>query len=71
MTASIKVGDHVSWGSEAGRIRGTVTKVHHADTSLAGHNFTASAQDPRYEVKSDKTGAHAVHKGSALRKLAS
>lgn len=69
MSGKISVGDHVSWGSEEGRIRGKVTQVHHTPVTLAGHHFVASADDPRYEVKSDKTGAHAVHTGPALRKL--
>lgn len=69
MAEKISVGDHVSWGSEEGRIRGKVTQVHHKPVSLAGHHFIASPEDPRYEVRSDKTGAPAVHKGAALRKL--
>lgn len=71
MARTLSVGDSVSWGSEEGRIRGKVTQVHHKPLTLAGHHFIASTEDPRYEVRSDKTGAHAVHKGAALRKLKS
>ena len=31
MTRSFKIGDHVSWNSEAGRVGGTIIKVHHKD----------------------------------------
>ena len=28
MAKTFKVGDHVSWNSEAGRVRGKIVKVH-------------------------------------------
>jgi hypothetical protein len=37
--------------------------------SLAGHDFTASAGEPMFVVESEKTGAHAAHKPTALRVL--
>lgn len=64
-----KVGDHVSWNSEAGRVSGTIIKVHTADTQYKGHTRRASAEEPQYEIKSDKTDHIAMHKSGALTKL--
>lgn len=63
------VGDHVSWNSEAGRVRGTITKVHTSDFEFKGRMRRASSEEPQYEIESDKTGHLAAHKGSALRRL--
>jgi hypothetical protein len=62
-------GDHVSWNSEAGRVRGRITRVTTRIT-FKGYTVHASKDDPQYEIKSDKTDHIAMHKGSALRKLA-
>jgi Hypervirulence associated proteins TUDOR domain len=69
MTAKFQVGDHVSWNSEAGRVSGTIIKVHTRDFDYKGHRRRASAADPQYEIRSDKTDHIAAHKGSALTKL--
>jgi Arc/MetJ family transcription regulator len=67
MTRRFRVGDHVSWNSEAGRVSGTVIAVHTADFDYKGHVHHASKDDPQYEIKSDKTDHIAAHKGSALK----
>jgi hypothetical protein len=66
-----KVGDHVSWNSEAGRVSGTIVKIHKKDFDYKGHTHRASPFDPQYEIKSDKTDHIAAHKGKALTKLSS
>lgn len=66
MTANFKVGDHVRWNSEAGRVTGTIVKIHTSDFDYKGHARRASKDDPQYEIKSDKTDHIAAHKGSAL-----
>ncbi len=71
MAAKLKVGDHVTWNSEAGRVGGTIQKIHKKDFDYKGHTHRASADDPQYEIKSDKTDHVAVHKGSALTKTKS
>ncbi len=71
MTRRFNVGDHVSWNSEAGRVRGTIQKRITAPTTFKSYVARASKDEPQYLVKSDKTGHLAMHKGSALRKLAS
>src|SRR5436305_9055510 len=37
MKQKFKVGDHVSWNSEAGRVSGTITKVHTSNTDYKGY----------------------------------
>jgi hypothetical protein len=66
-----KVGDHVAWNSEAGRVSGTIMRVHTRNFSFKGYTRHASADDPQYEIKSDKTDHIAMHKGSALTKVRS
>ena len=69
MKKPFKVGDHVSWNSEAGRVRGTIVKVHSKDVNFKGYVHHASGNAPQYEIKSDKTDHVALHKGGALRRL--
>lgn len=64
---SIEVGDHVSWNTPQGRTHGTVVERKTKDFSLAGHEFTASQDEPRFVVESEKSGARAAHRPSALR----
>ena len=66
--AKYSKGDKVSWNSEEGKIEGEVVKVHDADFEFMGKQRRASKDDPQYEVKSGKTGAHAAHKEDALKK---
>lgn len=70
MPKTFKVGDHVSWNSEAGRASGTIIKIHKSDFNYKGYTHHATKDDPQYEIKSDKTDHVAAHKGSALKKIA-
>lgn len=69
MRKTYNVGDHVSWNSEAGRVRGRIVRVHTKDVNYKGYVHHASASDPQYEIKSDKTDHVALHKGAALTRL--
>jgi hypothetical protein len=69
MTKAFKVGDRVSWNSEAGRVSGTIIRVHMRDVDHKGYTHHANPDVPQYEVKSAKTDHIAFHKGSALTKL--
>lgn len=69
MAKIFKKGDHVSWNSEAGRVRGTVLKKITAPMKFKTYMVHATKQEPQYLLKSDKTDHLAMHKGSALRKL--
>jgi hypothetical protein len=69
MRKQFKVGDHVSWNSEAGRVSGRIAKVHTKDLNYKGYTHHASKDEPQYEIESDKTDHVALHKASALRRL--
>jgi hypothetical protein len=69
MAHKFKVGDHVSWNSEAGNVSGTIIKVHTSDFNYKGYTHHATKDDPQYEINSDKTDHIAAHKGSALKKI--
>ena len=69
MARVFKVGDHVSWSSEAGRVAGRIVRVHTKDVNCKAYTHHASKDEPQYEIKSDKTPHIALHKGSALRHL--
>jgi hypothetical protein len=64
-----KIGDHVSWNSEAGRVSGLIRRKVSAPVEFKGYTVRASREEPQYLIESDKTGHLAMHKGSALRKL--
>ena len=68
MAESFKVGDHVTWNSEAGHVSGTIIQVHTRDVDYKGHTHHASEKEPQYEIKSSRTDHIAIHKGSALKK---
>jgi hypothetical protein len=69
MKRRFKPGDHVSWNSEAGRVRGVITRVIRSPIEFKGYTVHASEEDPQYEIKSDTTDHVAMHRGSALRRL--
>jgi hypothetical protein len=69
MSGRLKVGDRVTWNSEAGHVSGRIIKIHKHDTHYKGYTHHASPDDPQFEIKSDKTDHIAMHKGSALRKI--
>ena len=68
MKQKFKIGEHLTWNSEAGRVSGTVIKIHIKDFDYKGYTHHASKEDQQYEIKSDKTEHVAVHKTSALSK---
>ena len=69
MEKKFNVGDKVSWNSEAGRVSGTIIKMHTKDFDYKGYTHHATKEEPQYEIKSNKTNHIAAHKGSALTKL--
>ena len=70
MPHPFKVGDHVTWNSEAGHVSGKIIKVHSRDVDYKGYTHYASEAAPQYEIKSDKSDHIAMHKGTALHKVA-
>lgn len=71
MSKKFAIGDHVKWNSEAGEVSGVIISIHTSDFDYKGYTHHASATDPQYEIKSDRTDHIAAHKGSALTLLAS
>ena len=69
METTFKIGDKVSWNSEAGRVSGTIIKIHTSDFDYKGYTHHATQNDPQYEIKSDKSDHIAAHKASALTKI--
>jgi hypothetical protein len=66
-----KRGDRVEWNYRGTVIEGTVQRRLTAPTEIGGRNVAASREDPRYVVKSRKTGRLAAHRGPVLRRRAS
>ena len=69
MKPKFKIGDKVSWNSEAGTVSGTIIKGHIKDFDYKGYTHHCSKEDPQYEIKSSKTDHIAAHKGTALTKI--
>jgi len=63
---SLRVGSKVSWNTSQGTTHGKVVEKKTKDFTLDGQHFTASDDDPRWVVESDKTGKRAAHTSSAL-----
>lgn len=64
---TFKIGDHVRWNSEAGRVSGVILEKVTSDRRFKGYVHHASREEPQYLIKSDKTEHVAIHKGGALR----
>lgn len=69
MAKDFKVGDHVSWNSEAGHVSGIIQKKITSEIPFKDYIVHASQEEPQYLIKSDTTDHMAMHKGSALTKL--
>jgi len=68
MADELRKGDPVTWKSHGGEAVGEVQKKITTDTEAGGRKVKASADEPQYLVKSDKSGGEAVHKPTALTK---
>jgi DUF2945 family protein len=60
----------MSWNSEVGRVRGTIKKKVTSAMRFKHYMVRASKEEPQYLIKSDKTDHLAMHKGTALTKIA-
>ena len=69
MKHKFKIGDHVEWNSEAGRVRGTIRKKVTSAIRFKTYIVRASQQEPQYLIKSDKTDHLAMHKGAAIKTI--
>lgn len=69
MVTKFNTGDEVSRNSEAGRVSGTIVKIHTKDFDYKGYTHHATEDNPQYEIKSNKSNHIAAHKGAALTKI--
>ena len=69
MKHEFKVGDHVSWNSEAGHVRGTIKKMVTTAITFKTYTVRASKEEPQYLIKSVNSNHLAMHKGAALTKI--
>ena len=54
MKQKFKIGEHVTWNSEAGHVSGTIIKIHIRDFDYKGYTHHASKEDPQYELRAIK-----------------
>jgi hypothetical protein len=66
--ADMSKGDKVRWNTPQGETTGKVVKVVTSDTKVKGQKLSASEDDPRVIVESDKSGKQAGHKPDSLKK---
>ena len=69
MAQEFKRGDRVAWSFRGRTVTGRVRKRLTARTEVGGQAVAASKDDPRYVVRSDKSGKETVRRPAALRKL--
>ena len=69
MAEKLKKDDRVKWRTSQGTTSGKVVKKLTAPAEIKGHHVAASPENPEYLVESEKTGAEAAHKPSALKKI--
>jgi hypothetical protein len=69
MKKALRAGDRVSWNSEAGRVSGTVIRIHTKNVGYKGYTHHATPEEPQYEIRSSRSDHVAMHKRAALRKL--
>lgn len=69
MAQNLKQGDKVEWETSQGKTSGTVKKKLTSPLKIKSHEVTASANNPEYLIKSEKSGAESAHKPGTLKKL--
>ena len=69
MPQEFKRGDRVEWRFRGRPVTGRVRRRVVERTEVGGQVFAASKDDPRYVVRSDKSGADTARRPAALRRL--
>ena len=69
MTETFKRGDRVEWSFRGHPVTGRVRRRLTARTEIGGQVVAASKDDPRYVVRSDKSGKETTRRPKALRRL--
>jgi DUF2945 family protein len=69
MAEELRRGDRVEWNFRGAKVVGTVRRRLTSRTVLDGRVIAASRDDPRYVVRSEKSGKETTRKAQALRRL--
>lgn len=69
MDTNLKRGDLVEWNFRGRTVRGTVRRRLTKRTEIAGKIVAATKEDPRYVVRSAKTGAETTRRRESLRSV--
>ena len=69
MAQQFKRSDRVEWNFRGRKVIGTVRRRLTSRTLINDQVVAASKEDPRYVVRSEKTGKETVRRPDALRKL--
>ncbi|KAJ7535049.1 hypothetical protein O6H91_12G016500 [Diphasiastrum complanatum] len=65
----LQPGDYVSWKYGTGKVRGHVMEKLSHDRKLGARIFKATAEDPKYLLKIDKSGKEVIRKGETLERI--
>jgi hypothetical protein len=68
MAQQFKRGDRVEWSFRGRTVTGRVRRRLTARTEVAGRVVAASKDDPRYLVRSERSGKETTRRPSALRR---
>jgi hypothetical protein len=69
MAKDFKRGDRVEWNFRGTNVVGTVRRRLTSRTVVNNRLVAASKDDPRYVVRSERTGKETTRRGRALRRL--
>jgi len=69
MPDEFRRGDRVEWNFRGRRVEGKVRKRLTSRTEIAGRPVAASKDDPRYVVRSDRSGKETVRRAATLRAI--
>ncbi|MEI2275944.1 DUF2945 domain-containing protein [Paenarthrobacter ilicis] len=64
---ALSKGTRVEWNTPQGKTHGKIVEKKTSDFEFEGNTHRASDDEPQYVVESEKTGARAAHKASALK----
>jgi DUF2945 family protein len=69
MAHEFKRGDRVEWNFRGVKVIGRVRRRLTSRTEVGGQVVAASKEDPRYLVRSERSGKETARRPAALRKL--
>jgi hypothetical protein len=69
MSEELRRGDRVEWSFRGRPVIGTVRRRITSRTEVDGRVVAASRDDPRYVVRSEKSGKETVRRAETLKRL--